>query len=151
MVTIVTGYAYITTGTVSTDTITGGTTVKISMPKWETDMLKDVTVIKKPVTAKADDSVLWFIDFKQIQETFTVTGHLLDETGDTKETKRNDLRTIYNTGGTVTLVRGLNGGDRQELTVTIKKCKITEEAKVGTGRFPVIIMCIKGTDKYVLA
>lgn len=164
MVTISGNDVYLTSGSVSSNTITGGTTVKISTTKIEELAVKTLIHIPGPVPKGQSTTTApwaWTVDLKRIKRVFTVRGFLIDETGDTKETKRKNLRTLYGLGGiathlegdlsttkmagTVTAVWGVSG-DRQRFKVNIQKYQISDD-NVRVDKFPVIITLWEGEDR----
>ena len=109
MVDIDNGNVYFTTGTVSGNTIIGGTTVRIRSTKLDHNYDNTIAVIPIPLSKGNRDSKTPFsraIDLKRIKEAITVQGFLEDESGESSVTKKNNLLTIGKTGGALTLVWG---------------------------------------------
>jgi len=150
--TIANGYFYITDGSISTDTITytgSQKMVKIRAMKLEHDLENPLKPFDMPKTTWGDAVETLFVNLKRVRRTKTVYGTLKDDTGNTKETKRDDLITLWKAGGTVTLAWNTNATGRMTYTVGLHKLKITEDSKEGVDSFPVIATCLVGTDLYV--
>ena len=99
--------------------------VGIMMGQYQTE--KHVAAILFLTTTK-------ILDLKRIKRAFTFRGFLITETGETKETKRDNLRYLAglgtnDRGGIITAVWGVSGTDRQEHTVQILKYKITDTSE----------------------
>lgn len=149
--TVADGYFYITDGSVSTDTITYTGTqkmVKIRAEKVEHNEDNPLKPFAMPQTDWSDDIETSFINLKRITRNKVIYGSLIDDAGNTKETKRDDLITLFQKGGTVTLLWNLTATGRMTYTIGLSKLKITEDASLGIKRFPVIVTCIVGTDLY---
>jgi len=124
---------FVTTGTVSGDTITGGTTVKISTFSVDFDYAKDLIDIPLPVPQDqrgSTDPQRLLIDLLQVKQAITVNGVLTDEASISALEKKNNLLNIANSGGTCTVVWGKSADNQQQkYTVNINKMKFSE--KVG--------------------
>jgi len=110
MVDIDSGNAYLTTGSVSGNVITGGTTVKVSLTtKIDYSLDNAVNVIPSPVSGGdrgTQDPVNRIVDLKRIREDFTVQGTLPEEVDSRAIDKRNALISFMKDSGALTLVWG---------------------------------------------
>ncbi len=109
MVNIDVGNIYITSGTVSGNTITGGTTVDIQTTKIDQNMDNQVTILPIPISRGSRSSKTAYaraIDLKRIKEVVSVQGFLIDEPPSRAIDKKNNLLTLAKTGGALTLVWG---------------------------------------------
>ncbi len=109
MVAIDTGNLYITSGSVSGNTITGGTTVQIQTTKLDYNYNNALQKVPIPVSKGNRTTTTAYgrtIDIKRIDEAISVQGFLIEETGSRAIDKRNNLITLGKTGGGLTVVLG---------------------------------------------
>lgn len=114
MVDITDGNIYVTTGTVSENTISSGTTVKIHATKIDYNYDNPVSVIPIPVSKGntnalkdlKEDPFPRVIDLKLVKESVTVQGMLDDEASESANTKRNNLLDMGKRERGLTLVWG---------------------------------------------
>ena len=114
MVDIDVGNVYITSGTVNLNTITGGTTVRISTTKLDYNYDNQINLI--PIVGSAgtrgdnrdnnQEPYARAIDLKNIKEAITVQGFLEDEISESAITKRDNLLTLGKTGDALRIVWG---------------------------------------------
>jgi hypothetical protein len=163
--TVANGFVYIHNGSTSSDTITYTNDVgddntlgciKIRAEKIERDIVKDIMPLAIVKASIGSNPETWFFDFQKVKEVITIHGYLADDTGDMgdKELKRNALKEMARAHGTKEVVWGTAGGgspeeDQQKETIGINKVKVTENAKRGMTKYPVIISLIVGADKFV--
>jgi hypothetical protein len=104
------GNAYLTTGSVSGNTITGGTTVKINTTtKIDYTLQNDMSVLPSAISGGNRGNREPFsriIDLKKIREELTITGTLAEETDERAITKRDNLIQMMRNEGALTLVWG---------------------------------------------
>jgi len=109
MVDINVGDVYITSGSVSGNIITGGTTVRIDTTKIDYNYDNQIAALPIPVPKGERGSVTPFaraIDLKRINEAITVQGFLSDEAAASPTTKRDNLLTLGKLSGVLTIVWG---------------------------------------------
>ena len=112
MVDVDVGNIYVNSGgSISGNTISGGTTVKIQTTSTEYSLNNNISVIPIPVAPKkrdGSDNKLYarVIDLKRITETLTVSGYLEDENTERAITKRNNLLNFAKTKGELIVVWG---------------------------------------------
>ena len=137
MISIDNGNLYITSGSVSGNTITGGTTVQIQTTKNDYNYNNNVAVLPITISKGNRTSKTAYaraIDLKIINEAVSVQGFLIEELTSRAIDKRNNLITLGKTGGGLTMVWGQ--GNYQTLWepgtspygVFIQKMMITEIA-----------------------
>jgi len=138
MVSLATNYFYVTSGTLSGDTISGGITVQIYNMDVKHNLTKTLTEIARPsIELTTDPAKRYLIDLKDIKEVITVTGFLKDiDGGDTRFTQKENLRILAGTGtsgpsdGIVTVVWGTDAaGTKQTYNGNIIKCEFRETAR----------------------
>ena len=99
------GNIYITSGTVSGNTITGGTTVDIQTTKIDQNMDNQVTILPIPISKGSRSSKTAYaraIDLKRIKEVVSVQGFLIEEPTSRAIDKKNNLLTLAKKGGALT-------------------------------------------------
>ena len=147
MVSMDIGNAYITNGSVSGDTITGGTTVHIQTVKLDDNTQNQLIEFNIPVSpgafnSKAPESNL--IDLKRIKNVISIQGFLATDSTGSAYTKKQNLYVLGGMGGTnerafmsgktigaaiVTVVWGQSAQSRQQkVTGAIIKIMTTETA-----------------------
>ena len=115
--TIIPGNFYVTTGTVSGNTITHDATkaVEIHSAKIDYDVANAVSNLPIPISKGNRGTTTPFervIDLKRINKVVTVQGKLADDTAESGNTKRNNLITMLEDDGGVTIVWGPSGNYR---------------------------------------
>lgn len=142
MVAIDVGNVYITTGSISGNTITGGTTVKIHSTKIDYNLDNAIIAIAIPVSKgnRGETPYARIVDLKRIKELIAVQGFLIEETPTRAITKRNNLIALSKTGNALSVVWGQ--GNYQTVWkpgtspygIFIQKFQITEVAgQIGEG------------------
>ena len=137
MVSIDTGNLYITSGSVTGNTITGGTTVQIQTTKNDYNYNNALQKVPIPVSKGNRTTTTPYgrtIDIKRIDEAISIQGFLIEEPTSRAIDKRNDLITLGKTGDALTLVWGQGNyqtiwkPDTSPYGVFIQKMMITETA-----------------------
>lgn len=127
--TVINGHIYITTGTVSGNTITHDTNeiVDIWSEKIEYDYNNDLKIRPIPESKgnRGKIPISQIVDIKSITEVLSVQGHLIDEDGSSAKTKRNIL---------LNLAKSINLVDntKSELTIVWGTTDATNEQTVWT-------------------
>lgn len=107
---IIDGNVYITTGSVSGNTITHDTNklVKIHSSKIEYNYINEIKIRPLPETkgTRGEEPETQIMDIKNITESITVTGVLDDEATDSSFTKKQNLVEMGKKNGELTLVCG---------------------------------------------
>src|SRR3990167_713309 len=123
---------FITTGTLSGGEITGGTTVKVNIGENGVEFNYDNPVVElkihtldPPAKGGSEEPTTMIANFLMLKKVITVNGWLSEESGTTPITKRNNLDTIMNDGGIVTVVWG-TGSNEQTFDGAIIKMSIKE-------------------------
>ena len=158
MVNIEEGFAYITSGTASGNTISGGITVKVAITKIDNDIEKVIDVITPGVSPDLQDkrpSAILILDLNKNNQAFTIYGMLEHDTGDTIFNKRDNfeilsgLSTATPKGGPVTFVYNNNTVQYKRTDCYIRKAKISETSeksqKQPLQKMPVVITLVRGT------
>jgi len=140
----------------ATITKTGETAVDVMLQLVEHNFDKVLVDIEVPEKDEDNDPLTWLIDLRRLKETITLTGWLQDESGSSGLTKKNNLRSILQSAGTMTVAWG-TGVNAQSYTANIAKASIKElperrtdsAATLGseTKVFHVMIQFILGTHK----
>lgn len=136
---------YVTNGVLSADTITGGTTVKISTgttggsgtPIEFSYVANPIKILQPIVNTKAKGGTGTFRtrikDLLKTERVITVNGFLSEETGTTALSKRNNLDVLMERGGILTAVWGktlagesADTNEQQTFTGTIIKLTLRE-------------------------
>ena len=151
-------YVYVTDGTLSSNTITttgDQKVVKIAVDKIDESIMNDLMTIPIPVSRgnwTTNPATTYLIDLKRLTRTSVIHGYLNTESGgDSKETKRTNLRILAGAGssvlraGTVTVVWGVDGTDRVALTCVIQKLRIIDYGNL--DKFEVQMTVIEGVNR----
>ncbi|MHA1827959.1 MAG: hypothetical protein ACTSX6_04845 [Candidatus Heimdallarchaeaceae archaeon] len=145
MVSLDQGNVYITSGTVSGDTITGGITVRIDQQKIDTTLNNELIEFNVPVAPGSSSDTApssQLIDLKKIKCVLAIQGVLVTDSDSDAFTKKRDLMVLAGYGsaseystmasqtiksGNVTVVWGLDAQSSQEkVTGNIVKIMVTE-------------------------
>ena len=134
--------------------IKGSTTVEILMSPEQPvkhNFDKQLTIISQPKSPTGQSPIIYLIDLKRLKEVITITGILEDETTEGMYIKKQNLRNLMQTAGTMTLQWDSNDPD-QPYTVNIVKADITEatggyEDTDETKSLSVVIQFAIGTHK----
>jgi hypothetical protein len=163
--TIVDGYVYVTTGTVSTNTITHTDVIDCVDIAVGGNIKHDIGKQSKstpiPVPRGSWGSKLpinYIIDLKTFSQVITINGSFISDTTNTAKTKKDRFLYIVGAsttnlrGGTFTIVWG-TGTNREQYTVNMTKCTIDEDSAISTDssgnrtRMPVMAQFMVGTDR----
>jgi len=143
MATIQDGYVYLTTGTVSGDTISGGTTVDIYVTGIEHQIDKKLGIREWYISkgnATERDPVTYIRDRKKIRHTIVIKGYIVSDATETRQDKFNNLNYIIGNGtgagnrraGTFTVVWGTqSSGNRYTYSVNLDKISIKDVMEEG--------------------
>jgi hypothetical protein len=148
------GETYITSGTLSGDTITGGITVKIDTESFKYNLDKELLEIPIPTTVASEEAMRLIYDFKKIKESVTIKGWLIDEDGgDSADTKFDNLRILSGTGtsgpedGLITIVYGLSSDSTQRTYEgSINKIEV-DETYLYKDKKPITIQITMGESE----
>ena len=110
MVDIDSGNAYLTTGSVSGNTITGGTTVKIKLTtKIDYTLQNDMSVLPNAISGGnrgTKEPFTRVIDLKRIREEITITGNLPEDSDERAIETRNSLINFMRNEGEFPILLG---------------------------------------------
>lgn len=128
--TIVDGHLYITTGTVSSNTIShnSGELIDIWASKIDYNYDNPIQLIPSFISKgnSGDEKPTKSIDLKRITESLNISGYLIDESGETAKTKRNNLLKLAS-------LRGLDDArNKRVLTVVWGTTNATDEQTIWT-------------------
>ncbi len=148
----------------TTANLTNGTySLDIKCYKIEHDYVKDLIILpvpktldaknKSPITSKANPLV-YNIDINQMKQVITLTGYLLEETGNAALTKKDQLEAMASTAGSITLTWKVGTttitkyGNILKSKVSEVPMRIGDEHPANQGKaFPIMLQFAVGTHR----
>lgn len=154
MATIDAGSFYVTTGTISGDTITGGTTVRIDTTKVDYNFdNNELTILPMPTSkgnrsgaSQTDKEKTTIVNLLRVKIIISIQGMLIDDSTDSSLAKKNNLITLAELGHGVSIVWGKTtiADDQTES----KQQKYEYNSSTGYGAFVQKMMVTETAGQY---